>query len=442
MIREQDPAESRLLVVADVQRLGPIVAEIFAPQRIDGVHSYLDGIAEIPRSPTRAILVGHDATCRKPEAALHALKSVAGDAPVVYCCEPADEPLGRKLLGHGADDYIIFPPEAVDLERALGIPSRKTQRRWTNAPIIAPTPSVEELARLAEVLPMLAGGAPAVLDSMAALVCIAVSAHSATVVLDGRTGRAVPGENKPVVAPDSPPEFDGVLIEPIGLEDQRIGQIRVGPSRAGGYTHEDTAKLRHYAVLFARLFESGRRTREWQRLSYTDDLTGLPNRRHLLDFLGRTLVRAEEDRATVTALVFDIDDFKRYNDTYGHDAGDEILRDVGKLFVKCSRKDDMVARYGGDEFVVVFWNAEAPRVAGSQHPEGVVKVIERFRDALQKHSFARLGTESVGCLTISGGLAHYPWQGRTAVELIEAADKALLASKKAGKNRFWVIGSA
>jgi diguanylate cyclase (GGDEF)-like protein len=436
-----DTPESRLLIVADVPRLGHIASDCFSPQRIDGIHSYLEAVAEIPRSPTRALLVGHDGSCRKPEAAMQAMKDVAGPAPLVFCCEPAYEHLGRRLLSHGVDDYLIFPPEPADLERSLRIPLRRTQRRWNEAPIVAPTPSVEELARLSEVLPLLAAGAPGSLDAMAALICTALNAHSATVVLDGHTGSAAQSAAG-AAGPDEALEFDGVLIEPICQGEARIGQIRVGRSRAGGYTLEDTAKLRHYAVLFGRMAESGKRFIQWQRLSYTDDLTSLPNRRHLLAFLEETLAEARQSRATVTALVFDIDDFKRYNDTYGHDAGDEILRDVGKLFVKCSRKGDMVARYGGDEFVVIFWNPEGPRVAGSHHPQAVVQILERFREALHTHSFSRLGPEAVGKLTISGGLAHFPWQAQTGADLLKAADDALLAAKQAGKNRFWVVGDS
>ncbi len=428
MIVDDEQLDRRLLVVGDLQRLGPIVADCFAPQRIEGVHTYLEAIAEIPRSPTRAILVGFESTCRRPEAAISALKSVAGQTPVVYCCEPAHEGLGRRLVEYGADSYVIFPPEAVDLEEALGIPSRRTQRRWIDTPIVAPAPSPEELARMADLLPRLAGGATDCLDAMAGLVAAALGAQDAALVLDGRTGIAGQGG------------FTAILTEPILRAAERVGQIRVGPRLAGSYTHEDTAKLRHYGVLFGRLLDSAKNTDRLKTLAYTDDLTGLANRRRLLDFLERTLARAEESRTTVTALVFDIDDFKRYNDTYGHDAGDEILVEVGRLFVQCCRKTDLVARYGGDEFVVIFWDPEGPRTAGSQHPQAFRSVVRRFREALQNHKFARLGPEAVGCLTISGGLAHFPWQARTAMELIKAADQALLQAKEAGKNRFWVTG--
>ncbi len=433
MIQAAETSPGRLLVVTDLDRLGPIVKDCFAPNPINGVRTYLQGIAEIPRQPTRAILVGYDPSCRTPERAIAAIKAVAGSAtPVVICCEPAYEDVGRRLLDHGADDYIIFPPDPRDLEQALNLPARQTQRRWIETPAVAPVPSAEELARLAELMPRLGEISPATLDAMAALVRCALNAESVTVVLDGLTGRVGQGDEGRSTA---------ALIEPIVRGEQRAGQLRVGRSRAGGFTHEDTAKLRHYGVLFGRMLEGAERARQWRDLACTDDLTDLPNRRRLMSFLEDKLVVAEQARSTVTVLIFDIDDFKRYNDTYGHDAGDQILRDIGNLFRKCSREHDLVARYGGDEFVVVFWDAEGPREVGSHHPIDVIKVLQRFRDTLAKHTFTRLGPEATGCLTISGGLAQFPWQGRTGADLIEAADQALLQAKTAGKNRFWLIGS-
>lgn len=424
---------ARLLVITDLDRLGPIVRDFFAPNPISGVRSYLAGIAELPRAPTRAVLVGYDDQCRNPEAALAAIKQAAGDdVPVVFCCEPAYEHIGRRLLDHGVDDYVIFPPEAVDLERALCMPSRETQRQWLEAPQATPIPSAEELAGLADLLPRLADNDPTTLDAMAALVCGALSAETVTVSIDWKLGRA--GRR-------DPDGSEAVLVEPITRGEQRAGQIRVGKPLGGGFTHEDTIKLRHYGVLFGRLLDGARRTDQWRQLALTDDLTGLPNRRRLIQFLEEKLAWAQRDNATVTVLIFDIDDFKRYNDSYGHDAGDEILTEVGRLFVQCSRKDDMVARFGGDEFVVVFWDSEGPRKIGSHHPEQVIDVLQRFRKALKEHTFTRLGPEATGCLTISGGLAHYPWQANNSMDLIEAADRALLQAKEAGKDRFWIVGS-
>ncbi len=330
--------EDRLLVVGDLDRLGPIVRKCFAPNPISGVRGLLAGIAEIPRAPTRAILVGHDPSCRNVEAAVSALRRAAGDnVPVVYCCEPGYEHVGRRVIEHGADDYVIFPPESGDLERALRMAPAQTQRPEPAMSDDAPAPTAEQ---------------------------------------------------------------------------------------------------------WARLIERARRAEHWRRLALTDDLTRLPNRRRLMSFLKAKIRWAADNRATLSVLIFDIDDFKRYNDRYGHDAGDEILADVGRMFVQCTRKHDMVARYGGDEFVVVFWDPKGPREAGSQHPQRVIDVLQRFRASLKSHRFTRLGPEAQGCLTISGGLAQYPWQAKTGPELLEAADHALLQAKEAGKNRFRIIGSA
>lgn len=426
--------DSRLLIISDLDRLGPIMRDCFAPRPINGVRSYLAGIAEIPRSKTQAVLVGHDRNCRNLEAALTAIKSVAGPkVPVIFCCEPVHEFVGRKLLDHGADDYVIFPPEPLELERALGVVSRTSQRRALDeakAPVTLPTP--EELARLADLLPRIAKPDPKRLSAMAALVAVAVEADWATVSSDGRMGRAGRGSAR---------SDSAVLVEPIVDGEQLDGQIRIGPKVGGSdFSAADREKLRHYGLLFGRLLEGARRAEGWRKLALTDDLTGLPNRRQLLSFLKEKLALARQDRMTVTLLIFDIDDFKRYNDQYGHDAGDQILIEVSSLFAKCCRKTDLVARLGGDEFVVVFWDPEGPRAVGSSPPKGVLNVLSRFRAAMQNHTFTRLGPDAVGCLTISGGLAHFPWQATTSSGLLEAADRALLQAKEAGKNRFWVIG--
>ncbi len=431
MIQQEPGTEARLLVVTDLERLGPIVRKCFGAGPLSGARSYLAGIAELRRAPTRAVLMGHDRTCRKPEAAVAAMKAVAGDVPVVFCCDPAYEALARRLVASGADDYVIFPPEPGDLEHALRVPTRQTYRRWIDTPVVAPVPSAEELARLADMFPQLTASDPRALDAMAALICTAVGAESAVVVVEGSLGRAgVMGQDP----------FAAVLVEPISDGERVCGQIRVGNPQAGGYTHEDTAKLRHYGVLFGRVLAGVRRADHWRRIALTDDLTSLPNRRRLLQFLDEKLALAAETRSTVSVLYFDIDDFKRYNDAYSHEAGDEILCDIGRLFSQCSRDTDLVSRFGGDEFVVVFWDPEGPRTVGSRHPHGLPDVVQRFREALRKHTFTRLGPEATGCLTISGGIAHYPWDGHTALEVIEAADRALLQAKAAGKNRFWVVG--
>ncbi len=138
-------------------------------------------------------------------------------------------------------------------------------------------------------------------------------------------------------------------------------------------------------------------------------------------------------------LFFDVDDFKRYNDAHGHDAGDEIIRVVGQLFRQHCREQDIVVRYGGDEFAVAFWDPEGARVAGSSHPGCALNVLDRFTTSLREHAFSKLDGEAR--ITVSGGLATYPWDGDNVEALITRADQALLAAKRAGKNKVLIMGA-
>lgn len=440
MSASADHVEPRLLIVGDVERLGAIARELFAPMPIAGVDTYLAGIAELPRQPTRAVLVGVEPDCRRLESAVAALRRSAGAARLVYCCEPAYEALGRRAVAAGADDYVIFPPRETELERALGIASRRTRRDWAQGDAAGVETGTAELALLTELMAESDSSSGGRWSRMAELVRRAMGATHVRVTVGDELGEA--HDESIVPQPRAhQPDGDDVLSETLVGASGPTGVVRVGPRAHGTYARGHVEKLRQYAALLGRLIEAARQTRHWRELAYRDDLTGLPNRRYLLQFLDATLARAGRERFAVTVLMFDIDDFKRYNDAYGHAAGDAIIRETGCLFVRCCRKQDVVCRYGGDEFAVVFWDAEAPRVSGSRHPEAVVAVLNRFRAALKSHRFSNLGPEAQGCLTLSGGLATYPWQAVTSADLLARADEALLAAKRAGKGAFWLVGS-
>ncbi len=424
--------EPRLLVAGDQARLSPFVREYFSPVPVIGVADYVTAVAELPRAPTQGVVLGVDPECRRAESAITAVKAAAGEARVVMCCEPAYEPLTRRLLSAGLDDYVIFPPTAEDLQKALHIASSPTRKRWLSPPRVE-LPTHDELARLGRLLPIVSEGGAEVLREMACVVAAALRAESVLVVVDGSTGAVGPNHRALVDR--------AVLVQDIVLDGRVIGQIRVGATLLDAYHASDTEKLRVYAGLFGNLLEVAARGRQWRQLAMQDDLTKLPNRRRLLAFLDEVLVRAEREQFPVTVLLFDIDEFKTFNDSFGHEAGDDIIRETGQLFRQCCRKQDLVARYGGDEFVVVFWDAEGPRSEGPQQPAQVIDVLNRFRQAMSVHRFERLGARSTGSLTCSGGLAHFPWQGRTSQELLLQADQALLEAKRAGKNRFWLVGS-
>jgi len=170
------------------------------------------------------------------------------------------------------------------------------------------------------------------------------------------------------------------------------------------------------------------------RWAMTDELTGAGSRRAFRLFMEETVARARDARQSITLMIFDIDDFKHYNDRYGHDAGDEILREMAQLMMSVIRKGDRVFRIGGDEFAVVFADPEKPREPGSTHPDEIEIITQRFREQTARMRFPKLGPDAQGTLTISGGLATFPWEGGSIDELLKEADRRLLESKRRGKN--------
>jgi diguanylate cyclase (GGDEF)-like protein len=195
--------------------------------------------------------------------------------------------------------------------------------------------------------------------------------------------------------------------------------------------------------------ELERRIKLLEKLATEDDLTGLKNRRYIWEFCRQILEHAKKENGRVTLLIFDIDDFKHYNDVYGHSAGDKILKEASILMQRCCRAHDVVGRMGGDEFAVVFWDdphrgptiAEVERrVATTEHPKEAIFIAERFRKEFEKAELHFLGPKGEGILTISGGLASFPRDGSTVQELFQKADMALLEAKRSGKNRIYLVG--
>lgn len=194
-----------------------------------------------------------------------------------------------------------------------------------------------------------------------------------------------------------------------------------------------------------------KKIKKLEQLVVTDELTGLKNRRYFLEFAKQIINKAREESKQVTILMFDIDNFKHYNDVYGHSAGDDILKQAGILMKRSCRQHDIVARIGGDEFAVIFWElpdkdkAEHPekeRRSRSDHPEEAIFISKRFCRELKDTELDSLGPEGRGVLTISGGLATFPRDGSNIEQLLKQADNALLDAKQSGKNRIYLVGKS
>jgi diguanylate cyclase (GGDEF)-like protein len=163
-----------------------------------------------------------------------------------------------------------------------------------------------------------------------------------------------------------------------------------------------------------------------ERLSTSDALTGLYNRRYLTQRLSEELVRSYRHKGAFSVLMADVDEFKKYNDAFGHPAGDEVLKKVAGILLNSTRSVDCTARYGGEEFAVLLTGTSGA-VAG--------EVAERIRARVEAQEFA--GRK----ITLSIGIAEFPENGQTADEVISSADEALYAAKRGGRNRVVRAGS-
>jgi two-component system, cell cycle response regulator len=333
------------------------------------------------------------------------------------CC-PSQELEVRPLLGDVLDDYFIFPLSNQDLTALRGAAE-------LTEPPARPADGVGGVGS--------AGGA-GMARHLAGLI---ESAHDVA-ALEGCLARAVSAQL-------------GSPVAWINAEQVRPGAtpllLAAGPSprvlvpRAAT---RPTAAARTYLAAVQEclpaLLATARRTESLHYLSITDHLTGAFNRRHFYERTDQILLQAHRQGFRVTLLLWDIDNFKRYNDTYGHAVGDEILCDIAALMKRITRSQDVVARIGGDEFAVLFWDEDRPRAPNSRPPETAYALADRFRQAVQDHAFASLGPEARGSLTISGGLASFPADGRNVRDLLRRADAGLREAKRSGKNAIHLVG--
>ncbi|KKB62214.1 diguanylate cyclase [Robbsia andropogonis] len=167
---------------------------------------------------------------------------------------------------------------------------------------------------------------------------------------------------------------------------------------------------------------------ELQRLTHSDGLTGLSNRRYFDEYLAAEWRRAVRERRSIGMLMIDVDHFKSYNDTYGHVAGDEVLKRVAHVLTQVGAgAADLPARFGGEEFAVI--------LPGTT-PVGMRMMAEKARLLIEKLGVEHSGSSTAQCVTVSVGVSILdPMEGQPPTMLIEAADAALYRAKRDGRNR-------
>jgi diguanylate cyclase (GGDEF)-like protein len=157
-----------------------------------------------------------------------------------------------------------------------------------------------------------------------------------------------------------------------------------------------------------------------------DGLTGVFNKRYLTHRLAEELHRALDEISTVSVFIFDVDNFKHYNDRNGHVAGDRVLQRLSKLVRENVRKDTIFGRYGGEEFLVI--------LPGTRRAQALA-AAENVRSAIAAHEFPFGFDQPLGVVSVSGGVAEGPTDGADAATLVRAADEALYQAKRGGRNR-------
>lgn len=212
------------------------------------------------------------------------------------------------------------------------------------------------------------------------------------------------------------------IVRPLNLLTHGAADVAAGdldveiPATAGG---ELGYLTRVFNDMVARLRAS---RKGLERLSVTDSLTGLSNRRRMLEILNTEVMRSRRHKHALSLVMIDVDHFKKYNDTYGHPAGDRVLMQVAEIIRETLRNGDQAARYGGEEFLVVLPETERT---------GAVDVANRLRTRLAEQRF---GSDDVA-ITLSAGTASFPADGETSEEVVAAADAALYEAKREGRNR-------
>jgi len=196
-------------------------------------------------------------------------------------------------------------------------------------------------------------------------------------------------------------------------------------------TKSDIGLLSLFANHAGLAIENSRLYEKTVYLSNTDWLTKLWNHGYFQSMLSKEMEKARETNNCLSLIMIDIDDFKNYNDRYGHVAGDVVIKGIAKLIIEASRKRDIACRYGGEEFAIILPQAssnDAKNIAG------------RIRDKIINHPFINQGTQPKGAFTLSCGVATFPYDAQNKNDLIRNADSALLKAKRQGKDRIILFG--
>jgi len=215
---------------------------------------------------------------------------------------------------------------------------------------------------------------------------------------------------------------------PLMEEKDVVGTLVVSSTLPHAFGEEEIRTLSLLSYQAAVVLKSARLYEENVKLSVTDPLTGIYNSRYFYDGLRREINRTNRYGGTTSVIMFDLDGFKNYNDLYGHQAGDYVLREVAQRMLRYCRQTDVLARYGGDEFIILLPQTDQ---------RGCIKLGERIRLGLEEGLFAGK-REELGCkVTVSGSAITSPQDGGEVEDLMRKLDILLYVAKWMGENRVY-----
>jgi len=214
------------------------------------------------------------------------------------------------------------------------------------------------------------------------------------------------------------------MVSPIKFEKSVIGVLGIGQVK--NPTGNERKLLKIICNIAGVTLANQTYLKEWKHGSIKDSLTGLYNRRYFSHMSMVFVEKAVLTKSPLTICMFDIDHFKNYNDTNGHQAGDRLLIELSSLLTRLSRKSSVIARYGGEEFIVMLSDISK---------KDAFVYAERVRKEIEGHPFLNREKQPLGCVSISGGVACFPHDSGSIDNVINLADKALYKAKADGRNR-------
>ncbi len=217
------------------------------------------------------------------------------------------------------------------------------------------------------------------------------------------------------------------VLVPIYVEKELFGIIYVDNYKSKKeFDKSDIEFLELSTNLASMAIQLSKKYEETYESTIRDSLTKLFNHRRFYSILKEQIAFAKESKGKLSIVMLDLDYFKKYNDTFGHIEGDQVLRDVSSIILSKVRNIDFAARYGGEEFALILPNINKDEARN---------IAERIREAVQEHEFKKSKEITWGRVTISGGIATYPGDSKKFIDLVKIADEMLYKAKSKGRNK-------